>query len=461
MNGYLGIDVSKGYSDFTLLDENKKQLEDSFQLDDTRSGHNALKEVLQKFIENHKLHEVYCAVESTGGFENNWYAMLTQMSSSMPVKAARINPVGIKHHVIAGLNRNVTDALSSRYIAEYLMAHPDKVVYERQNDYYASFRSLHKHILMLKKQNTQLINELKMVLYSAFPEMMRFCKQGVPDWALDVLKKYPSVGSLAKVKPNILAKIKSVTMEKAEAIIGKAKSSVASRTNTVQEFLISSLAEQIQGKQQLIQKHKAFLEMQCKGEEVALVQSIKGIGAYSAAAIMIEIEDIHRFASPKHLASYFGLHPVLKESGDKQCAYRMSKKGRASMRAILYMPAQSAVLCDEHFKAIYHRHRNKGMKHKPAIGIIMHKMLRIIWGILTSKQQYQMEVDKKNQTKKSTKPVIQKMEELKAKRRFHPMEKDAPISRIQSKKRRALVESQVPIERKQVRDHQQEPVANL
>ena len=460
MNAYLGIDVSKGYADFTLLDQNKKQLENSFQLDDTRSGHDALKQVLEKSIEHHKLQQVFCAVESTGGFENNWYAMLIQISGSIPVKVARLNPIGIKHHVVAGLNRNVTDALSSRYIAEYLVAYPDKVVYEKQSDYYASFRSLHKHIFMLKKQNNQLVNELKMALYSSFPELMRFCKQGVPDWISEVLKKYPSAESLAKANPKTLEKINNVTMEKAEKLIVKAKNSVASRTNTVQEFLISSLAQQIQEKQQQIDKHKNFLTAQCQGEEVTLLESVKGIGAYSAAAMMIEIEDIRRFASPKHLASYFGLHPVWKQSGDK-CGYRMSKKGRATMRAILYMPAQSAVMYDEHFKAIYHRHRSKGMCHKQAVGVIMHKLLRVAWGILTSTKSYEIEVDKKNQIRKVTTPVTQKAEEIKAKRRFQPMENDAPISRIQSKKRRAPIESQVPINGKRVRDHQQEPVANL
>lgn len=460
MNAYLGIDVSKGYADFTLLDQNKKQLENSFQLDDTRSGHDALNQMLLKSVEHNKLQQVFCAVESTGGFENNWYATLIQMSGSMPVKVARLNPIGIKHHIVAGLNRNVTDALSSRYIAEYLMAYLDKVVYENQSDYYASFRSLHKHILMLKKQNNQFINELKMVLYSAYPELMRFCKQGVPAWVVEVLKKYPSAASLSKAKPKTLAKIKFVTMEKAEELIEKAKSSVASRTSTVQEFLISSLAEQIQEKQQQIDKHKDFLIANCQGEEVALLESVKGIGAYSAAAMMIEIEDIKRFASPKHLASYFGLHPILKQSGDK-CAFRMSKKGRASMRAILYMPAHTAVLYDEHFKTIYHRHRSKGKSHKQAIGIIMHKLLRVIWGILTSKESYKVEVDKKNQIKKVTSSVTQKTEELNAKRRFQPMEADAPISRIQSKKRRAPIESQVPMNETKVRDHQQELAANI
>ena len=403
---------------------------------------------------------VYCAVESTGGFENNWYASLIEMSKTLPVKAARLNPSGVKNNAAATLSRNITDALSSAYIAKYLIAHPEKVSYEKQNDHYASFRSMHKHIMLLKKQKTQQINEMKMVLYSAFPELMRFCKQGMPEWILAVLKKYSSSAALAKCKAEQLIKINHVTVEKAETLIAKAKSSVSSRTNPMQEFLIKSLAGQIQDKQELIEEHKSYLAQSCKGNEVTLLQSIPGIAAYSAAAIMIEIEDVKRFASPAQLSCYFGVHPVFKQSGDKQGAYRMSKKGRASMRAILYMCAQTAVLFDEHLKSIYHRHRSKGKKHRQAIGAIMHKLLRIIWGVLTNGQDYLSSIDKKNQDRK---PVDKKSEtvsheEIKSKRRYQQLDTEAPISNKQNKKRKTYIESQVPTNGQQVRDHQHTPL---
>ena len=53
MDAYLVIDVSKGYADFTLLDSNKKQLEEVFQLDDTRLGHDCLKKQLQEMIKEY------------------------------------------------------------------------------------------------------------------------------------------------------------------------------------------------------------------------------------------------------------------------------------------------------------------------------------------------------------------------------------------------------------------------
>ena len=442
MECYLGIDVSKGYADFILLDQNKTRLEDIFLLDDNRTGHEVLKKQLDNLIRQHKISMLNCAVESTGGFENNWYSWLIELSKTMNLKIARLNPSGVKRNAQAGLKRNITDALSATYIAEYLIDHPEKVEYKEQSSYYASYRSINKHIKLLVKQNTQLINQFKMVLYSAFPEMVCYCKSGVPVWVLEVLVKYPTAVSLKNISIEKLCKIKHITQEKATSLTNKAKTGVGSRTDDAQSFLIRSLAKQLIEKQELIIEHKKYLEKNCKGPEVTLVESIKGIGPYSAAAIMVEIEDIARFASPKRLVAYFGLHPEREESGDKKGMGRMSKKGRSSMRGVLYMCAQSGVTSDPHFKRIYHNQRSKGMGHKQAIGVIMHKMLRIIWGILASKKAYHSDIDKQNQDRKVVTVVNNnEKQELKAKRRFSPLATDAPISNQQSKKRKVHLES--------------------
>jgi transposase len=460
MVAYLGIDVSKGYADLCLLSADKKPLEEIFRLDDTRKGHDSLRRILANSIHEHELEQIFCAVESTGGFENNWYATIISSSEQLPVKVARLNPLGVKHNAEAGLNRNVTDALSSKYIAEYLICHPAKVDYTEQDTYYASFRSLHKHILMLKKQNNQLVNELKMVLYSSFPEMMRYCKSGVPKWALELLSRYPTATLLAKARVGTVAKIKGITIERAGKLKAKAEDSVASRNNKAMEFMISSLASQIQEKQRLIESHKDFLAKNCEGNEVGLLKSMIGVADYTAAAIMIELEDIKRFATPAHLASYFGMHPVVKESGDRS-ASKLSKKGRASLRAIMFMPAHTAVMYDPHLKAIYHRHRSKGKSHKQAIVVVMHKMLRIVHGILSSGIPYDAKVDDDNQQKQTAGTREEDhARNLKSVRRFQSEDIDAPISRIEKKKRRVFAESQVCIA-EHVRDHPLTPVANL
>jgi len=356
MKAYLGIDVSKGYADMSLMNEQMKPLEDTFRLDDTRKGHDALRKMLNKSIALHGLEQVCCGVESTGGLENNWYGSLVKWRSEMPVEVARLNPLGIKHYAQAELNRNITDALSSRHIAGYMISHPSKVDYTVQDQYYASFRSLHKHILLLKRQKNQLVNELRIVVYSSFPELMSYCKSGIAPWVLEILINYPSTAALSKVHVSTLCKIKGVTNEKAQKLKDRAKSSVASRDNVAQQFLISSLAQQVRQKQQDIEAQKDFLIQNCNSQEVALLKSMIGVASYTAVAVMIGIEDIRRFSTPKQLASYFGLHPVSKSSGDRSSSC-LSKKGRSTLRSVLYMPAHTAVMHDPYLKAIYDRHR--------------------------------------------------------------------------------------------------------
>ena len=443
MKWYLGIDVSKGYADFVFLAEDLEKMEETFQLDDTRSGHEKLKSWLGSLFKRYPGLQIDSAVESTGGFENNWYSLIVQLHSIFAIRVARLNPSVVKNASKALLNANKTDAESARDIATYLKRYEDQVDYTCSESQYSAFRSLHNHLQLVTKQKTQVINEMKQLLYSSFPELQRFCKQGVPNWVLEILARYPSPSKLAKIKPEKLSKIKGITMEKAEKLIEKAKASVSSRDTLTDEFLITTMAADIAQKQQTVKKLKAYLAENCKGKETELLQSIIGIGAYSATAIMIQIEDVKRFASPKELASYFGLHPIIKISGDKKMESRMSKQGRPAIRAILYMCASSAVLADSHMHSIYARHRAKGKNHKQAIGVIMHKMIRIIWGVLHHQQPYDSSVDTLNQQKNLEQPMRAEIKETEGKRRIQEFDSEAPISRIATKKRKVHATSQV------------------
>ncbi|HNW59007.1 MAG TPA: hypothetical protein PKI62_04985 [bacterium] len=53
MKIYLGIDVSKNYADFALIDEQKQPLVKNFQLDDTPDGHIRLGEFIHELFKQH------------------------------------------------------------------------------------------------------------------------------------------------------------------------------------------------------------------------------------------------------------------------------------------------------------------------------------------------------------------------------------------------------------------------
>ena len=130
---YLGGDVSKGYADFVILNSKKQPVEANFQLDDTHLGHNQLHEQLAIFFNKHPDAKLHAAVESTGGYENNWHRTLFKFQGTLNIETARLNPEGVSHNSKADLKRVITDKVSAQSIAEYLVAHPAKVIYQQQN----------------------------------------------------------------------------------------------------------------------------------------------------------------------------------------------------------------------------------------------------------------------------------------------------------------------------------------
>lgn len=442
MNAFLGIDVSKGYADFKLIDAEFKELEKTFQLDDTPPGHKSLNKWLEDAIKQHDLSMVYCAVESTGGYENHWFAHLCEVSDRLPVQVARINPSFVKNAASADNRRQVTDSLSAANIASYLVRYSDKVDFTVRDNEHREFRALHNYIELLKRQRTQAINQTKQLLYACFPFMQKFCRQSVPKWVIELLHEYPTVRKLSRAKVDKVARIKNVTLDKAHQIITLAKECQTTRGQASDAVLIKSLMEQLQSSAMVLDRMKKELASGCKTEKTELLTTITGIAEYSAAAIMIEIEDINRFASPKKLAGYFGVYPTLKESGDKQMVSRMSKRGRSTIRGVLYNCARSAVQHDPNMTEIFARQRSRGKTYNQAIGVVMHKLLRTIWGVLKSGKAYDLKIDQANRKIHALKPENTLSNEMEWKRRFQEFDEQAPISNIARKKRRAHLKSQ-------------------
>ncbi len=75
---YAGIDVSKGYTDIIALEPNKDIAEPAFRLYDTPEGHQQLRSLIDKWLEM-GFENIYCGVESTGGYENNWVNYLQEL----------------------------------------------------------------------------------------------------------------------------------------------------------------------------------------------------------------------------------------------------------------------------------------------------------------------------------------------------------------------------------------------
>jgi hypothetical protein len=254
------------------------------------------------------------------------------------------------------------------------------------------------------------------------------------------LQKYPTSKQLTKARLSTIEKIPFIKKEQALQLHRMAKQSVASDTDQYEAPLIVSMAAELLYKRELIAGQKSVLENFCDDERIALLCSIPGIGRYTAVCMLLEIEDINRFASPKQLASYFGVHPVFKQSGDRIGAFRMSKKGRACMRELLFMAAKTASRLKGPLKTIYENHRGRGKSYRSALGVLMHKLLRTVFGVLSSQTKYDAAKDQQQQQKPSKQQ--QEKEKMQRQRRYQQLNMAAPISNRNLLKRKALLPSQ-------------------
>jgi transposase len=257
---------------------------------------------------------------------------------------------------------------------------------------------------------------------------------------LSVLARFPTAAKLAKAKKSSLTLIPYVTEKKAKELIQSAQKSVASATDQITAQIIKATVTQIRQLTKAIEAQEKILAQSCSIPEVQLLKTFPGIGDTSAIGLILEIGSVERFATAKKLASFFGLHPLYKQSGDGKWGFHMSKKGRIVPRQILYMVAMVALQCNPLIAEIYLKHTEKGMKKMAALGLCMHKICRIIYGMLKHNSAFDANIDRNNR-EKSLKANTTKVRKDKT-RRYQSFDAKAPISGRHNKKRKERKQSQ-------------------
>jgi transposase len=111
------------------------------------------------------------------------------------------------------------------------------------------------------------------------------------------------------------------------------------------------------------------------------LQTVPGIGAYSAMVILAEVGDIVRFDSKRALASYAGLTPVVRESAGKRRRGGIGHQGSGTLRWIMLQVAQGAARSSPAAKAWMAKLKKKKPVQVAKIALAR-KLLTAVWAML-------------------------------------------------------------------------------
>jgi transposase len=161
-------------------------------------------------------------------------------------------------------------------------------------------------------------------------------------------------------------------------------------TKSVVKSLLSMI-EQLEKKIRQIEKEMSKLvesdeALQC---QAALIESVPGVGAITAATLIAELPELGRL-NRQEIAALAGLAPFNRDSG-KFHGRRAIWGGRSAVRGVLYMAALSARRCNPVIQDFANRLKDAGKPFKVVLTACMRKLLVILNTIIKNNSPWKQQ----------------------------------------------------------------------
>lgn len=306
-----GIDIAKEKFDIALFQGKELLATGKF------ANHETGFQQLSRWLARQCADPVWACLEATGRYGDALAVYLHKAGHQVSL----VNPARIKKYAASQLQRNKTDQLDARVIAD-------------------------------------------------------FCRTQEPSlWSPPADEKRELQEMVRRL--NVL--IQEQTREQNRLTSGITSAAVKESIATNLEFLATQIAQMEQQIQQHIDQHPDL-----KRDQDLLV-SIKGIGAKTAAIILGELPAVANFAHSGQAVAYAGLSPQQHTSGSSvHKRSQLTKMGNAGLKTALYFPALSAIRHNPIVRALATRLKEKGKEKMIIVGAAMRKLLQLAYGVLKS-----------------------------------------------------------------------------
>lgn len=385
----VGIDIGKNSHFFCVL--NRDDGEVLVQPTSFKNNQNGFTLLLQALAPYDKA-SVLIGMEDTGHYH---FALLRYLLSK-EFHVALINPIAtdMTRKMQGGISKN--DKLDTLTICDVLSSSNRKKSYRITKidkfDYYEQ-RQLTRHHHNLKEELNVYTNRLQKCIDLVFPEFNSLFKSKYGTVYMNILKTFGSADKIAHADIRTVRKCFEIHGRGNRISLSAEQLKEAAKTS----IGISSTAEEIQikhliGQIELI--HAQLDEIDKKIEEFSYktnspIISIPGISHFSGTSILAEIGDIGNYPKASKLVKLAGVAPYEHESSQYRAEHTaITKKGSKYLRKTLYQIIVPVITFNPVFKSYYELKRSQGKSHRCAQGHCVRKLLRVIYHLLTTNQQF-------------------------------------------------------------------------
>lgn len=133
--------------------------------------------------------------------------------------------------------------------------------------------------------------------------------------------------------------------------------------------------------------------------------SIPGVGTRTARWLSNTLGDVRRFPDARHAASYFGLVPSERSSGEMVRRGGITKEGNVLARSLLIQCAWAAIRATKkdasgRWRAMYTRLIDRGKSKGRAITAVANHLCRVAYALLRDQRPYNTKASKESTTQK-------------------------------------------------------------
>jgi transposase len=280
---------------------------------------------LHRFLKKRKIQDLHICMEATGVY----YEALATFLHQKGYRVSVVNPARIKGYAQSQMRRNKTDKMDAAVIADFCRAQ-NPPLWHPPDPSWHELRSLVRHLEDLESDRQRQRNRHNAIQHSAQPTQT----------VLDNLQDH-----------------------------------------------IDFLTQQIDAVKKQMQDHiDQHPELK---QQRDLLDSIESIGPLTAAKMMAEYGDMRQFDNVRQVVAFAGLNPKHRQSGTSiRGQTKISKMGRSSIRAALYMPAINAKRFNTLLRPFVQRLEEKGLSGMQIIVAVMRKLLHLAFGVLKSGQPF-------------------------------------------------------------------------